>query len=466
MKSSCVQQPNNNRYIQVNEWQIAFCRQNHCAAFLLSHFIAWHDWKLNHDEYYLKANNIAELHGDGRPNNQNAYLFFTMEDLAEGILNLYGKNAINTALLLLEELQVISVHKNPNPRYHFDKTKYFMFYPEICNKWIKNNHKREENQNSSIESLKGDIDRLKVSDRSSESNAPSIENKRPSLKKGGPITDTTSNTTSTNKVVVFLDEREKEVQEILDALVSEGFPEQKLQLPESVFAIHELYKAGACVSTFVGGYHNALSATETNEFSVNYLLKAVESLMKTNNKLGNQVTEFCESKNTTTPVSTTPERLTNKKQQQAPEEIYLSEPKSPIRDDFYPDEETIKKAIGLGLNDATNPEKISQFISYNQSNGSLWSDYNPLFIRWLMLDVRHNQRVLESAAQKPFRRDTDASYSNKARNAKYTLADVIAANRDAVSPDGERLFPDFEIIEAEYGMALDSNVTDIRPDIY
>jgi len=174
MKSSCVQQPNNNRYIQVNEWQIAFCHQNHCAAFLLSHFIAWHDWKLNHDEYYSRANNIAELHGDGRPNNQNAYLFFTMEDLAEGILNLYGKNAINTALLLLEELQVISVHKNPNPRYHFDKTKYFMFYPEICNKWIKNNHKREENQNSSIESLKGDIDRLKVSYRSSESNAPSI----------------------------------------------------------------------------------------------------------------------------------------------------------------------------------------------------------------------------------------------------------------------------------------------------
>ena len=83
-----------------------------------------------------------------------------------------------------------------------------------------------------------------------------------------------------------------------------------------------------------------------------------------------------------------------------------------------------------------------------------------------MLDLRHNQRVLENSAQKPFRRDTDASYSNKARNTKYTLADVIAANRDAVSPDGERLFPDFKIIEAEYGMALDSNVTDIRPDIY
>jgi len=249
-------------------------------------------------------------------------------------------------------------------------------------------------------------------------------------------------------------------------LVSVGFSEQKLQLPESVFAIHELYNAGACINTFVGGYHKALSATGTSEFSVNYLLKAVESLMKTNNKFGNQVSESCKFENDTTQASTTPERFVNKKQQQVREEIYLSESKSPIRDDFYPDEETIEKAIGLGLTDVTNPEKISQFISYNQSNGSLWSDYNPLFIRWLMLDMKHSQRVLEKAAQKPFGRDTDASYSNKQSNPKYTLADVIAANRDAVSPNGERLFPDFEIIEAEYGVALDSNVTDIRTDIY
>jgi len=64
MKSSCVQQPNNNHYIQVNEWQIAFCFQNQCAAFLLSHFIVWYAWQFNHNERYSRANNIAEFHGD------------------------------------------------------------------------------------------------------------------------------------------------------------------------------------------------------------------------------------------------------------------------------------------------------------------------------------------------------------------------------------------------------------------
>ena len=191
MKSTCVHHPQSNRYIQVYEWQIAFCNQNHCAAFLLSNFIAWHDWKLNHDEYYLRANNIAELHGDGRPNNQNAYLFFTMDDLADGILNLYGKNAINTALQLLEDLKVISVHKNPNPRYHFDKTKYFMFYPEVCNEWIKTSLETKENQNQTVEDLNQSFDPLKEDDRSLESN-------RPSLKKGEAITYTTSNINNNN----------------------------------------------------------------------------------------------------------------------------------------------------------------------------------------------------------------------------------------------------------------------------
>ncbi len=64
MKSSCVQQPNNNHYIQVNKWQIEFFCQNQCPAFLLSHFKVWYAWQFNHDERYSRANNIAGFHGD------------------------------------------------------------------------------------------------------------------------------------------------------------------------------------------------------------------------------------------------------------------------------------------------------------------------------------------------------------------------------------------------------------------
>lgn len=374
MKSSCVQQPNNDRYIQVYEWQIAFCNQNHCAAFLLSNFIAWHDWKLNHDEYYLRANNIAELHGDGRPNNQNAYLFFTMGDLADGILNLYGKNAINTALQLLEDLKVISVHKNPNPRYHFDKTKYFMFYPEVCNEWIKTSLETKENQNQTVEDLNQSFDPLKEDDRSLESN-------RPSLKKGEAITYTTSNINNNNN----------NARDVL--LSNKEFAEPIIQ----------------------------------------------------NNISENACTTWTQPKS---------------------EQLNCSQTKSPIPDDFYPNAQTIEKALSQGLMDVTNPEKISQFIRYNKSNGRMWSDYNALFIRWLELDLKHNQRMSETLSQKTFRRSSDASYSRRESKTRYTLEDVILANRDAVSPDGERLFPDFEIIEGEYGMALDCDDESLRDDVY
>ncbi|MBX9703177.1 MAG: hypothetical protein K2X39_03395 [Silvanigrellaceae bacterium] len=202
MKTSCIRQPQNNHYIQVSAWQVQFCRGNHCAAFILSHFIGWHDWKLNHDEYYHRVNNIAEFHGDGRPHDQNAYLFFSIEEISEGILGTYGKNTITSALQFLEELGVISAHKNPNPRYHFDKTKYFIFYPDVCNDWIDANcslKKEALDEKPKLTTQVADSsDRLLLNDRIPKIKSPSPKIKLPSPKKGLAITDTTSK--ATNKI--------------------------------------------------------------------------------------------------------------------------------------------------------------------------------------------------------------------------------------------------------------------------
>lgn len=197
MKSSCITQPANNHYIQVSEWQIKFCNNNYCAALVLSHFIRWHNWKLNHDDYYKKINNIAEMHGDGRPNNQNAYLFFTTDEISEGILGFFGKSTIHIALQLLQELGVITVHKNPNPRYHFDKTKYFMFYPEICNEWLALNASNDENQSNDDENY--EIDSLKVSDRVIKNELPSSESNLPLRENSQAITYKTINKTKEKK---------------------------------------------------------------------------------------------------------------------------------------------------------------------------------------------------------------------------------------------------------------------------
>lgn len=291
MKSSCIRQPQNNRYIQVCEWQVEFCQGNHCAAFVLSHFIAWHNWKLNHDEYYQRVNNIAELHGDGRPHDQNAYLFFSMDEISEGILGTFGKNTINNALQVLEMLGAISIHKNPNPRYHFDKTKYFMFYPEVCNEWIENNDSTDAIQEDSLSQPVQPInnsDQLKVNDRYSKIKSPSRKINQPALKSKRAITDPTNNTTNNNQSIngdeeIFDDNnsgsRGPHIQSIVDALVAQGFPAKRFVHSDAFDAIRRLSHAGATVEIFLQAYEKAVSVVESNGFGVNYLAKVVEGLL-------------------------------------------------------------------------------------------------------------------------------------------------------------------------------------------
>ncbi|STX88316.1 hypothetical protein [Legionella feeleii] len=55
----------------------------------------------------------------------------------------------------------------------------------------------------------------------------------------------------------------------------------------------------------------------------------------------------------------------------------------PIAADFVPAPETIAKALALGYSDVGDLEDIQAFIRYNQSIGSRFADYNPVYLRWL-----------------------------------------------------------------------------------
>lgn len=80
---------------------IRFCNGNICAAALCSFF----------DSQQVGSVPVA----------------YTITELETGILNLYGKNAINAALELLIALGMLSISGNPDPHYKFDKTRFFAF---------------------------------------------------------------------------------------------------------------------------------------------------------------------------------------------------------------------------------------------------------------------------------------------------------------------------------------------------
>lgn len=291
--SSCIRHPGNSRYIQVHEWQILFCEGNHCAALLLAFFIGWHQWKLKHDEYYRKFNDIAEMHGDGRPHNEEAYLFFSMEQFVAGCLGFYGKKAINEALDLLESLNVLSIHKNPNKRYHFDKTKYFKFYPSICNQWIDENClSNKKNQQHDMQ-LIDSIDQPKMANAFAEKELSSSENDRPAGEKARYRTNTTNKATNKNKSIQITQcdenflETEKineKTKKVVNALIEKGLAPEKFNYPDIIPAIEKLQLAGATAEMFITAYEIAAGATKGKHFGVNYIVKVVSSHLESMSK--------------------------------------------------------------------------------------------------------------------------------------------------------------------------------------
>jgi len=303
MKTSCICHPENTRFIQLHQWQKDFCQGNHCAAFLLSFFSSWHDWKILNDYYYRRYNNIAEAHGDGRPHNENAYLFFTMEEFSEALMGLFGKKSISEAINLLAELGVISVHKNPTPCYCFDKTKYFRFYPKVCNEWLDLNKDAEENTQ-----VVDNFDHAEMDDRTRKNALPSSENGRPASKNARYIKNYNTNhitnqnnshSLNTCEDDFLLEEKilpecktnpheQHETREIVDALIAKGMRSKQFY-PDAVAAIARLKQSGATRELFLQAFDKAKRTTQAGHFGINYLAKIVEDLLaKQNNPQRNK----------------------------------------------------------------------------------------------------------------------------------------------------------------------------------
>lgn len=56
--------------------------------------------------------------------------FHTEEEFESGLLYLYGRKKIRQSIQFLVMKGFVTQHENPNSRYRFDKTHYFLFHPE------------------------------------------------------------------------------------------------------------------------------------------------------------------------------------------------------------------------------------------------------------------------------------------------------------------------------------------------
>lgn len=221
MNSSCISHPEREKLVIIRQWQIEFCEGNSCAAALMSFFEYWHNVKLDQSEKNAQFNNVAELHGDKRSQDEGLWQFHNEKQLEEGIL-IYKRDTINKAIDLLVSKQVLLVSRNPNPHYKFDKTRWFLFRPEIIKGWMKERANPENSPSS-----KNPSSSSKNPSRSRENQGRCLENPSPSLKNPSPstenpsaITETSSETTSEITKEITSELREEIVSHSLDTTSS------------------------------------------------------------------------------------------------------------------------------------------------------------------------------------------------------------------------------------------------------
>jgi hypothetical protein len=124
---SCINHPEQEMLLILREWQIDYCEGNHIAAALLSILEYWHNIK-----YRKQQQKPIEQRSDN-----DLLQFHTEKELISKMLTVTRTPAnLRKAIKYLEQKNAISVHRNPNKRYYFDRTRHFLLHPEVINKWL------------------------------------------------------------------------------------------------------------------------------------------------------------------------------------------------------------------------------------------------------------------------------------------------------------------------------------------
>ena len=118
------------KVLVIREGYTAICDGDIKASILLSILSYWHDVKLSMQDKNIQANKVAEKHGEEGTQDTTLYQFHSTQELIDSSFGLLNQKTIVKAKQLLVEKGFISLHKNPNPRYTFDNTTFFMVYPD------------------------------------------------------------------------------------------------------------------------------------------------------------------------------------------------------------------------------------------------------------------------------------------------------------------------------------------------
>tara|TARA_R110002126_G_scaffold222359_1_gene367526 strand:- start:3168 stop:4007 length:840 start_codon:yes stop_codon:yes gene_type:complete len=86
-----------------------------------------------------------------------------------------------------------------------------------------------------------------------------------------------------------------------------------------------------------------------------------------------------------------------------------------IADDFTPSPETIARATSMGIHFAEDLNEIQAFIDHNKAAGSLWADFNPIYLRWLARSAERKQQPSNQPKEIKHARSSGKTHKPSAR---------------------------------------------------
>jgi len=126
--ASCINHPEKDDLLILRTWQTSYCEGNRVAAGLLSILEYWHNVKYKKQcKKPPKKRHINDL-----------LQFHSEKELISKLIQITKTPAVlRRAIKFLAEKKVITLFKNPSKRYSFDRTRHFLFHPDVLNTWLK-----------------------------------------------------------------------------------------------------------------------------------------------------------------------------------------------------------------------------------------------------------------------------------------------------------------------------------------
>lgn len=133
---NCLHRPANARFLLVFDFMVAICDGNECAAALLAFFAGWHDTKVKHREQAKTQNDLSVELGKQRTQSEELLQIHTEDDLERGVM-FFKRRSFPSGLRVLTDKGFVSIHHNPNPKFKFDRRRFFLLHPAVVNRAIR-----------------------------------------------------------------------------------------------------------------------------------------------------------------------------------------------------------------------------------------------------------------------------------------------------------------------------------------